>query len=128
MALNTGIEAVNAGEAGQRFQLIAEDMRRRAERVSVETRRISETIHRVQKDTHTAAEASLAGQALTEQGVEKLTQMSRAFDDMYELIERTAEASMRITHDTEVQIAAIHELADASLQARNRAADTSDAR
>lgn len=115
MALNTGIEAANAGVAGERFRLLAEDMRRLAERVLGETARIKTSIRAVQEHTRAATEASLAGQALTDEGVAQLEAMARVFDGMYALIERTADASKRITRETMRQLAAIQALVQTAL-------------
>lgn len=114
MALNTGIEAANAGEAGKRFALLADDMRRLAVRVTTETRQITQAIRRVYGHTDDAKAASRTGRMLTDEGVAELDRMARAFDELYQLIERTTEASKRVTHDTESQIAAIHRLANVS--------------
>lgn len=115
MALNTGIEAANAGVAGQRFKLLADDMRRLAERVLSETTRIKASIRMVQKHTKAATDASLAGQALTDEGVAQLHGMSQAFDEMFTLIEHTADASKRITSETMSQLSTIHALVETAL-------------
>lgn len=112
MALNTGIEAANAGAAGQRFKLLADDMRRLAERVLSETTRIKASIRLVESHTKAATDASLAGQALTDEGVAQLQTMSHAFDEMYALIEHTADASKRITSETMSQLDTIHVLVE----------------
>lgn len=115
MALNTGIEAAHAGESGKRFRLLADDMRRLAERVSFETTRIKAVIRQVQEHTDAAMESSTHGQSLTDEGNQRVETLSRAFDDIYVLIERTAEVSKRITQDMTNQIHAIRILANASL-------------
>ncbi|MEM9489751.1 MAG: methyl-accepting chemotaxis protein [Myxococcota bacterium] len=119
MALNIGIEAANAGPAGRNFRLLADDMRRLAERVITETREIKRVMRQVRKHTDAAMSASQAGQNLTDSGVMELDRMSKSFDNLYDLIERTAEASKKVTKDTEVQIEAIHELASATSSARS---------
>lgn len=115
MALNTGIEAANAGSAGERFRLLAEDMRRLAERVLDETTRIKQSIRAVQVHTQAATDASLAGQALTDEGRAQLESMARGFDDLYTLIERTADASKRVTSETKRQLGAIQALVETAL-------------
>lgn len=115
MALNTGIEAANAGAAGERFRLLAEDMRRLAERVLDETTRIKQSIRAVQAHTQAATDASLAGQALTDEGRTQLERMARVFDDLYALIERTADASKRVTSETKRQLGAIQALVETAL-------------
>ncbi len=115
MALNTGIEAANAGAAGERFRLLAEDMRRLAERVLDETTRIKQSIRAVQAHTQAVTDASLAGQALTDEGRAQLESMARVFDDLYTLIERTADASKRITSETKRQLGVIQTLVETAL-------------
>jgi hypothetical protein len=116
MALNTGIEAANAGAAGRRFQLLAEDMRRLAERVLGETTRIKDSIRAVQAHTQAATDASLTGQALTDDGRAQLEAMARVFDGLYALIERTADASRRITTETKRQLGVIQSLVQTALR------------
>lgn len=115
MALNTGIEAANAGAAGERFRLLAEDMRRLAERVLDETTRIKHSIRAVQAHTRAATDASLTGQALTDEGRAELESMARVFDDLYTLIELTADASKRVTSETRRQLGTIQALVETAL-------------
>ncbi|WP_428265784.1 methyl-accepting chemotaxis protein, partial [Haliangium sp.] len=124
MALNTGIEAAHAGPAGARFKLLAEDMRRLAERVLDETARIKTSIREVQGNTSAATAASLTGQALTDEGGAQLEAMAGAFDEMYDLIEHTADASRRITVETMSQIGTIHALIQTALHGGERGEDT----
>ena len=113
MALNTGIEAAHVGEAGKRFRLLSDDMRRLAERVSAETTQIKAALTQVQSHTDAALDASLQGQSLTDDGTAKLEVMSRQFEKMYQLIENTVEASKRMREDTRNQTTAIRRLARA---------------
>lgn len=113
MALNTGIEAAHVGEAGKRFRLLSDDMRRLAERVSGETTLIKAALRQVQSHTDAALDASLKGQSLTDDGTAKLDIMSQQFDAMYELIENTVESSKRMREDTRNQTTAIRHLARA---------------
>ncbi|MEM9493613.1 MAG: hypothetical protein AAGC55_30975, partial [Myxococcota bacterium] len=92
-----------------------DDMRRLAERVVGETNRIKKAIRAVEQHTRAALDASMAGQALTDEGVTQIEAMSRTFDDMHRLIERTADARERITNDTIRQLTAIHNLVTESL-------------
>ena len=117
MALSTGIEAAHAGPSGRSFERLAADMRRLAEQVLDETSRIKTVIGKVQHHTAAALKASQIGQILTEEGSAKLELMARAFDEIYQLVEQTATASRQITGDTVTQLAVIHDLVQASLQA-----------
>src|SRR5437870_5114 len=71
LALNAAIEAARAGEHGRGFAVVADEVRKLAERSSRETKQIAELIQQVQAGTRQAVKAMQAGAAKVEQGSEK---------------------------------------------------------
>ena len=68
LALNAAIEAARAGEHGRGFAVVADEVRKLAERSGRETKQIAELITQVQKGTEEAVSAMERGSREVEQG------------------------------------------------------------
>lgn len=70
LALNAAIEAARAGEQGRGFAVVADEVRKLAERTTKATKEIADMISGIQAETRVAVEKMSSGTAQVERGVE----------------------------------------------------------
>jgi methyl-accepting chemotaxis protein len=95
LALNAAIEAARAGEQGRGFAVVADEVRKLAERTTTATKEIAQMIKNIQDETKTAVIAMEAGTKQVEDGVQST---SRAGDSLKQIIHMSEEVGEMITH------------------------------
>ncbi|MDQ6670039.1 MAG: methyl-accepting chemotaxis protein [Chloroflexota bacterium] len=89
LALNAAIEAARAGEHGKGFAVVADEVRKLAERSGRETKQIAELIAQVQTGTREAVTAMDTGAAKVELGSRKADQAGQALQEILEAVKAT---------------------------------------
>ena len=84
LALNAAIEAARAGEQGKGFAVVADEVRKLAERSSRATKEIAELIAVVQNGTDAAVQAMTAGAVEVETGARLASDSAAALDEINE--------------------------------------------
>ncbi len=82
LALNAAIEAARAGEHGKGFAVVADEVRKLAERSSNATREISGIIANIQQTVQEAVSAMSEGSKEIETGVQRASQSGIALNDI----------------------------------------------
>ena len=103
LALNAAIEAARAGEAGRGFAVVADEVRKLAERSVEATKEIGEVIRQVQAETTDAVEAAKAGAAETKEGIALADKAGLALRSIIESVSRSSQLMGQIASATAKQ-------------------------
>ncbi len=113
LALNAAIEAARAGEAGRGFAVVADEVRKLAERTTHSTAEIASTISAIQSSTQQAVAGITTGVERVERGVEQARRAGAT-------IERVQAQSRQVVNVVEEISISLREQATASTEiARN---------
>lgn len=94
LALNAAIEAARAGEQGRGFAVVADEVRKLAERTTSATKEIAQMIQTVQNETKVAVTAMEEGRKQVDEGVQTTAQ---AGDSLKEIIHTSENVGGMIT-------------------------------
>jgi methyl-accepting chemotaxis protein len=95
LALNAAIEAARAGEQGRGFAVVADEVRKLAERTTTATKEIAQMIATIQDGTNGAIRAMESGSQQVQEGV---TSTARAGESLQQIIHMSEEVGSMITH------------------------------
>jgi methyl-accepting chemotaxis protein len=95
LALNAAIEAARAGEQGRGFAVVADEVRKLAERTTSATKEVAQMVQSIQRETRTAVAAMQEGTKQVEDGLQTTT---RAGDSLKQIIQMSEQVGDMITH------------------------------
>lgn len=97
LALNAAIEAARAGEHGKGFAVVADEVRKLAERSSNATKEIASLIKAIQQDTEEAVQSMVVGTDEVETGSKLANQTKEALKNILDAISGTVDQIQNIT-------------------------------
>jgi methyl-accepting chemotaxis protein len=103
LALNAAIEAARAGEQGRGFAVVADEVRKLAERTAKSTAEISAMVESIHAGTSRAAEAMETGIQQVDESVQLSNQARDAFDRMNESSLEVRQVVARITESISLE-------------------------
>jgi methyl-accepting chemotaxis protein len=111
VALNAAIEAAGAGEAGKRFGIVAQEIRRLAGRTSEGTQQIKSFINKIQGSTNSTIMATEEGTKAVEEAAVLVDKLGQTFQNIVSLVGKTTSAAKEITISTQQQKTASEQMA-----------------
>jgi methyl-accepting chemotaxis protein len=110
LAINSTIEAAGAGEAGKRFAVVADEIRKLADAVAESTKEIRSLVDLVRSAVNTAVMATEIGSKAVDAGSAQFGEVTRSFEEISELMTVTTEAAREIELSTKQQTTAVEQV------------------
>jgi methyl-accepting chemotaxis protein len=110
LALNAAIEAARAGEQGRGFAVVADEVRKLAERTTKATKEIAGMIKKIQVDTADAVFAMDEGTHEVEAGILLADKAGQSLQQIVDVSQRVTEMIMQIAGASEQQSSAAEQI------------------
>ena len=110
LAINATIEAAGAGENGKRFAVVADEIRKLADRVGGSTKEIRGLIEDIRAAVNTTIMTTEGGTKAVEAGAQQFSEVAIAFKQIVSLVSTTTEATREIELSTKQQSTAVSQV------------------
>ncbi len=110
LALNAAIEAARAGEQGRGFAVVADEVRKLAERTTKATKEIADMIKKIQKDTGEAVASMSQGTTEVENGIQLADKAGKSLNDIIQGSNKVVDIASQVAAASEEQSSASEQI------------------
>ncbi|MBI1938125.1 MAG: HAMP domain-containing protein [Ignavibacteriales bacterium] len=110
LALNAAIEAARAGEQGRGFAVVADEVRKLAERTTKATKEIAQTIKAIQKEVVEADRSMIEANDAVNSGIVLTTEVEKVLQSINESVQSVVEQIDMVAAASEQQSAASEQI------------------
>lgn len=110
LALNAAIEAARAGEAGRGFAVVADEVRKLAEKTMIATKEVEQAIHGIQSATQVNSQSVDDSVSITHNATSLANESGNSLQRIVQLVAETSDQVSSIATASEEQSAASEEI------------------
>ncbi len=110
LALNAAIEAARAGEQGRGFAVVADEVRKLAERTTKATKEIAETIKAIQNEAREADSSMGIAAKVVKEGIKLNSELEEYLNEIVSKVEESAEQINQVAAASEEQSTTVEQV------------------
>ncbi len=110
LALNAAIEAARAGEQGRGFAVVADEVRKLAERTTNANKEIADMIKKIQRDTGGAVSSMEEGTRKVDEGIELADKAGQSLSEIVDKVQKVTDMITQIAAASEQQSSASEQI------------------